>query len=102
MKTLNKDEVRKLAPELQKVVGTVEVQRVRTRRRLVERARGYNGMSVITGLWTGAAMWLAIYSVVNPRVLPPRIALCHRCRYCFGWVSRRWPQPTLGCFDAAG
>jgi hypothetical protein len=69
MKTLNKDEVRKLAPELQKVVGTVEVQRVRTRRRLVERARGYNGMSVITGLWMGAAMGLAIYSVVNPRVL---------------------------------
>src|SRR6266567_8393555 len=69
MKTLSKDEVRKLTPEQQEVIGIVEAQRVRARQQLVDRARGYRGMNVIVGLLMGVAMGFAIYSVVNPRAL---------------------------------
>jgi len=69
MKTLSKDEVRKLTPEQQEAIGIMEAQRVRTRQQLVERARGYRGMNLIVGLLMGVAMGLAIYSVVTPRAL---------------------------------
>ena len=69
MKTLTKDEVRKLAPEQQEALATVEAQRVRRRQQLMERARGHRGLNVIVGLLMGVAMGLAIYSVANPRAL---------------------------------
>jgi len=67
MTTLSKEEVRKLTPEQQEAIGSVEAQRVRTRQQLVERARGYRGMNVIGGM--GVPMGLAIYSIVNARAL---------------------------------
>ena len=69
MKTLTKDEVRKLTPEQQEALGTVEAQRIRTRQQLLDRARGYRGLKMIVALLMAVAMGLGIYSVANPRAL---------------------------------
>src|SRR5215213_4162936 len=68
MTTLTKDQVRNLPPGQQEALATAEVQRIRSRQQLLERAR--RGMSVWVGLWMGLTLGLAILSTALPRVLP--------------------------------
>jgi type IV secretory pathway TrbD component len=68
MTTLTKDQVRKLPPEQQEALASMEVQRFHSRHQLLERAR--RGMTVVAGLMTGLAGGLPILCVAYPRLLP--------------------------------
>jgi hypothetical protein len=47
MIALTKDQVQNLTPEQQDIVGTLEANRIKKRRQLLETARGYRGMKFI-------------------------------------------------------
>src|SRR3954468_25002640 len=72
MTNLTKDEVRKLAPAQQEALATMELQRMRMKRELVERARGRRGigMIVVEGLLVAVPCGLAMLSIAIPRLLP--------------------------------
>jgi hypothetical protein len=72
MTTLTKDQVRKLPPEQQEALASMEVRHFRLRQQLLERAR--RGITVVAGLITGLAGGLAILCVPYPRLLPIAIA----------------------------
>jgi hypothetical protein len=68
MRLLSEDEVRKLTPEQQEMLGDMEVQRMRSRDQLVKRAR--RDLSMSRGLLTALVCGLAMFSISFPRLLP--------------------------------
>jgi hypothetical protein len=63
-----KDQVRKLTPEQQDVFGAAEVQRIRSRYQVLERA--HRGMTIGAGLLVALASGLAMLCIAIPRLLP--------------------------------
>jgi len=68
MTALTKDQVRELTPEQQEAIAAAELQRVRSRQRLLERAR--RGMSVWAALLTGLTSGFAMICIAFPRLVP--------------------------------
>ena len=69
MSAFTRDQVRKLTPEQQEAIGTMEAQRIRSRQQLLERVRR-DSMGVGTALFMAFAMALAMLGIVFPRTLP--------------------------------
>jgi len=64
MKTLTKDQLQKLTPEQQKDVAVLELQRERTRQRLLDHVRGYRGRiiaDVLGAIVIGPLMFLPVF-----------------------------------------
>jgi hypothetical protein len=68
MRLLTKDEVRKLTPEQQEILGDIEVQRMRSGGELMKRAR--RDLSISRALLTALVCGLAMFCISFPRLLP--------------------------------
>ena len=89
MSAFTKDQVRKLTPEQQEAIGSMEAERIRSRQQLLEQVRR-DSMGAGTALLMGFVSAIAMLGIVFPRVLPVAIiAAIGFAAFLAGRLTRR-------------